>query len=376
MKMISFFTMAAIILGGMHIYLFLRLRQLFGGGFWQIPVIAFFTVMVALLAFRRQILMGEGPEWTIWAAYTWMGFMVVVTMLFLSADAVRIILWLVRLLSGKNLLPVLAYRHMTPILLALAVSVSAYGIYSARNIQVRHVTIKTPKLAPGSGELRMALLTDVHLSPTIGPKMLSNMVSLSNGQNPDIVIIAGDLVDTDMAAKTQEAELLRSLRAPMGKFAVLGNHEAYRGLLNSRSFIARSGLTPLENQSVELGGITVIGIDDPQVMGMTGNYADVPKMLNEANRDDFILLVKHRPMFDDEEVGLFDLQLSGHTHGGQIWPVGLLAAAVNNSRQGLSELKGENGESLIYVSNGTGYWGPPMRVLTDPEVTVFHIQPE
>lgn len=164
---------------------------------------------------------------------------------------------------------------------------------------------------------------------------------------------------------------------------VLGNHEAYSGLQNSLDFTKAAGVQILRNEAAHAGGIVIAGVDD--AMFLAGRVkesaaieekaaSDLLKTLDgERARERFILLLRHRPGLYQKIAGLFDLQLSGHTHGGQIWPARYLAQRANGIASGLATLQGEHGESAIYVTLGTGVWGPPMRLFTPPEVTVIDL---
>ncbi|MDL2306817.1 metallophosphoesterase, partial [Desulfovibrio sp. OttesenSCG-928-C06] len=242
-------------------------------------------------------------------------------------------------------------------------------------VRVNIVQIATAKLPHGVERVRVLQLSDIHLSDSIGPAELRKIEAKVRELRPDIIAVTGDLVDTNMAKRTEDAKILRELPATHGKYAVMGNHEYYRGLDNSRKFMRESGLEILENRAVlDKSGIIVAGIDDPVMPRNPQAPANTVKLLKRQEQGRFVLLLKHRPYVEQNEIGLFDLQLSGHTHGGQIWPGTMFAKRANRDvEQGLSELAAKAGRSLLYVSNGVGYWGPPMRFMAPPEITVFDL---
>jgi predicted MPP superfamily phosphohydrolase len=168
-----------------------------------------------------------------------------------------------------------------------------------------------------------------------------------------------------MASREAEAEILSRHGAAYGAFAVTGNHEHYTGLDQALEFMARAGLTVLDDRAAEVAGITIVGLDDLTLVWPAELQASAPP------RDRFVLLLRHRPHVLKTSRGKFDLQLSGHTHGGQLWPIGPLQEKLQNYTQGLSK----QGDSFVYVCNGTGFWGPPMRLLAPPEVTVIDLVP-
>jgi predicted MPP superfamily phosphohydrolase len=188
---------------------------------------------------------------------------------------------------------------------------------------------------------------------------------------PDFFLMGGDLVDGDMSGRDRESELLQSHGAKYGAFAVTGNHEFYSGVDQAVDFMRRSGFTVLRGERADVAGVAIIGLDDPAVMGR-GFYGSevLPGGLDFSRPPGaLVLLLKHRPQVVEGTEGKFDLQLSGHTHGGQIWPFGYLVKWVNESEQGLSNAGGD----AVYVSNGAGFWGPPLRLLAPPEVVVVDI---
>lgn len=370
-----FFLIAGGIIFSLHGYLFWKLRQGFGGGWWQLPVLLFFAFIVTLFALRRSIVTSYGlPPWVLQAGYVWLGVFSLSVLVFLCFDLARLAAWLLKLLSGPDLRAWLAPGRLIWPCLALCLALSLYSLYEARTPRTIKFTIETEKLPPGVERVRVVGLSDVHLSEDIGEKALEKVVELAREQQPDIVAVLGDLVDTNMRGRQAEAALLRSMPARTGKYAVLGNHEYYRGLENSRNFIRESGLELLENRAVnDKAGIIVVGVDDPVVPRRAASLGAL-QLLQRQKKDRFILLLAHRPMVEAASVGLFDLQLSGHTHGGQIWPFTYLAGKLNgNARQGLNVYESSRGTSRMILSNGTGYWGPPMRFLAPPQVVVVDI---
>ena len=188
--------------------------------------------------------------------------------------------------------------------------------------------------------------------------------------------MAGDLVDTDVTQKDEEAAAWAAVPAPLGKFAVTGNHEFYHGLEKSLAFMRRCGFTPLRGEVAAAGGIVIAGVDDSNFTDSSPETVDVPRVLSLAPPDRFILLLNHKPYYPPQSVGRFDLQFSGHTHKGQIWPGELLVRRIYGFAQGLSVLEAGAGRSLLYITNGIGFWGPPVRFLAPPEITVITLRPE
>jgi hypothetical protein len=190
--------------------------------------------------------------------------------------------------------------------------------------------------------------------------------------DPDILISTGDLVDGQINDLTQLIEPLRGITPRLGKFAITGNHEFYAGLPQALDFTEKAGFTILRNGSAEIADAFIIaGIDDETVRYYNGMREETEqRLLVSLPRDRFILFLKHRPLVETVSLGLFDLQLSGHVHKGQIFPFSLLTRLHYPVYAGFAALR--NGSSL-YVNRGSGTWGPPIRVLAPPEVTIIEL---
>jgi hypothetical protein len=168
------------------------------------------------------------------------------------------------------------------------------------------------------------------------------------------------------------AEMLREINPRYGKFAVTGNHEFYAGLPQSLEFTRKAGFTMLRGEGLTVAGlINLAGVDDLAGLG-SGPFkgATEKDLLSGLDREKFTLLLKHRPNLDKDALGLFDLQISGHTHQGQIFPFRLITRLFFPYDGGSFRL---SNHSLLHVSRGTGTWGPPIRFLAPPEVTVYEL---
>lgn len=369
----NFFSLlVASVLTLTHLYLFWTLRRFFGGGVWQyVFALCYLSAMaVHFCRFRAAALPWIIPVADAFNYY--LGLVLIVTVCFLAGDVLRIVLWLVDSLAGTRLGYWLAPARSGRFFAAAGLLCYAYGIYEARSPRVKIITLKTDLLPPGRDKVRLVALADIHLSSHIDAERLAAMVDLANRQNADIAVLLGDTVDSDMRQKRREVEVLQRFEGPSGRFAVLGNHEAYAGLSQAVRFHEEAGFRLLRGDAVEAGGITLVGVDDPRTRGQ----ADSAEALGGVRQDEFVVLLSHRPTVPDGALGRFDIQLSGHTHGGQVFPGRLFSRWVNGYWQGLTALPGgRNGDkaSALYISNGVGLWGPPVRFLTPPEVTVVDI---
>lgn len=357
----------------LHAYFLWNLHRLERPGSWLHAASACAAVLLGAFTLRRTAWMSRSPLLTV-VTYYWIGFIIIACLFLAFRDVLA-----VAARAGDTLLDADVFRHFgarsVGIALLAGALAFAYSLYEAQRVRVRNVAVETDKLPPGAERLRLVLLTDVHVTPTTRTRTLTRIVLLANAQQPDIVLLAGDAVDGRFAPDGPEAAALRRLRTGLGKFAVVGNHDVYSGLSHSLAFLKGAGFEPLRNASAVRGGIRVVGVDDPQ----SPQRREIADVLREHHSDGFVLLLCHRPEMPAEAAGLFDLELAGHTHGGQIWPFGLAMRAYEGLPQGMSAHPAPPGRprerSLLYISNGTRFWGPPVRFLTPPEITVVDLFP-
>ena len=357
----------------LNLHFFMRLRAAFGGGWWQLPVLFWLALMMLPIFFmRRGLIPPEAMEVLMWVGPIWTGFLIIFTVTALGFDLLRLVTGLAGSISGRSWWSLLAAKRAVPITLILAALLTAHSFYQAYHPRLVKIELSTKRLPENLDSLRLVQLTDVHLSRFIGQKELSRMVKLAAEQKPDILVVTGDLVDGDMSRRTAEADLLANIKPRYGSYAVLGNHEMYAGLANALSFYQRAGLRLLRGEAVETaGGMIVAGVDD-EVFGGRYDIRPAGKLLDVYKNDPrFILFLKHRPVPAPGTDGLFDLQLSGHTHGGQIFPGHIIIKKVNTYLYGLYSL---NSRSRLYVSRGTGFWGLPIRFMAPPEVVVIDLK--
>jgi predicted MPP superfamily phosphohydrolase len=223
--------------------------------------------------------------------------------------------------------------------------------------------------------VRIVQISDVHLGLLIREPRLARILEKVTAASPDIFISTGDLVDGQTDSLNGVGNLLREIKAPLGKYAVTGNHEFYAGLDRSLKFMKQAGFRVLRGEGTSVAGlINIAGVDDPVVKGY-GRSREAPEreILSGLPGDKFTLFLKHRPDVEKSAEGLFDLQLSGHAHKGQLFPFTFIVRLVFPQIAGLYDL---SSGSHLYVSRGSGTWGPPIRFLAPPEVTVIDLVPE
>ncbi len=236
---------------------------------------------------------------------------------------------------------------------------------------IKDVDISLGKLPPSMDGFSIVQITDVHIGNTIGKSFVSTMVERVNKAKPDLIAITGDLVDGSLRALAAAAEPLRDLRAKHGVFFVTGNHEYYSGVESWLPHFRSLGFRVLRNEreaiEVEGHGFDIAGVDDHSSGRWKGHGPDLKKALRGRDPDREVVLLAHQPrqvhQAKKHDVGL---QLSGHTHGGQVWPWHYL---VKLQQGGLIGGLSRHGNTQLYISKGTGYWGPPIRFLAKSEIT-------
>jgi predicted MPP superfamily phosphohydrolase len=314
-----------------------------------------------------------------WPGYIWMGSIFILCSALLAADALRAAAWVSHLLFRTAIPGYLSATVTCVTALIIALLASGYSIYEARSIRTEQVTITTDKLPPAVRSIRVVQISDVHVGLLFRESRLESVLQAVIAAHPDILVSTGDLVDgrlsrEDVIAQLDRmAEMIAAIPAKGGKFAVTGNHEYYAGLDQALEFTRKSGFTILRNQSAALpGGITISGVDDSagRRQGLPEAASPESELLRSLSSRQFQLLLKHRPLVADTGSGHYDLQLSGHVHKGQIFPFNLLVGMKFPIPCGTTTAA--NG-STIHVSRGSGTWGPPMRLLAPPEVTVINV---
>jgi predicted MPP superfamily phosphohydrolase len=339
--------------------------------------IAFFMLAMVLAPFLIRLSEKQGLEQFArvlsFAGYIWLGVLFLFFSSSLVVDLYRLCIRIAELVAQGD------YRHLKPsagiafyLPLMTSIFIAVYGYQEANNIRTERVMIKTARIPESIGRLKIVQISDVHLGLIIRQERLKKILALVKDADPDILVSTGDLVDGQINGLPGLAEMFNEIHPRFGKYAITGNHEYYAGLDQALAFTRKAGFAVLRGEAVPIKGLlNIAGIDDN-----AGRYLGLTKEVNEKEmlsglpRENFTLLLKHRPLIDRDASGLFDLQLSGHVHKGQIFPFSIATKLYYPVDSGLARLA--NG-SRLYVSRGTGTWGPPIRFLSPPEVTVFEL---
>ena len=356
------------IYGGLHYYVYRKLIRLFPLRKRLIPVV---LIVLAVLVFVVELLTHNDLISFAYplagVAYGWMG---LVFMFFFISGSLDLLEFILRKLSLEGLSKQLASKKRTFGVGIVVVLLGLSGYLSAQQIHVETIRLKSEKL---TRPLRIVQISDLHLGILGNKNRIALLVEAVNKLNADIIVSTGDLVDMQANHIQGMAEQLSRMNARFGKYAVYGNHEVFAGLNQAREVIDMAGFQLLSNTGITLDSlVTIIGVDDPAVSGniQNSNLREAEILQPFSSDGLFTVLLKHQPVIDEESTKYFDLQLSGHTHGGQIFPFGLLTKLIYPIGFGLVTL---SKDTWVYVSRGTGTWGPPMRILARPEVTLFEL---
>ncbi len=251
---------------------------------------------------------------------------------------------------------------------AAATGISINGALA--DVTLKEVEVPLARLPKALDGLTIVQLSDVHIGPTIGRGFIEELVHKANGMKPDAVVITGDLVDGSVPALRHHAEPLGDLKSRWGTYFCTGNHEFYSGADEWSAECRRLGMTVLRNQRVTLGdsaaSIDLAGIEDAN-SGRFGTGPDIDAIIKGRDPERELVLLAHQPKaIKDAVAAQAGLQISGHTHGGQIFPATLVVHLIHPYVHGLHR---HDDTTQIYVSRGTGYWGPPMRLGAPAEIT-------
>lgn len=346
---VAFLAVFLSIYGGMNAYALLRLA-----GLLAVKKKLLLWLLVGVLTVSFVV-----ATWLEWrfgtklariiyvAAGTWMGVLLLLCSTLLVYEVVRFVL-------------PCQPRTAAKVIIAVAALLSIYALINARRLEVRRIAIPAPV------ELTIAQLSDIHLG-SISAATFERMIDRTNALDPDVVVVTGDLLD-NLNEKTVAAVKLVD-KLPMPVFFVTGNHEDYVGVDKVMLLLKETKVKPLRNEVVNFNGIQIVGVDH------NFNHSHLADRLEDMEIEParFNLLLYHRPANMESAVAEgIDLMLSGHTHHGQIFPFNFVVALFQRPVKGLHRI----GSGQLYVSPGSGYWGPPLRLGSRCEITLFNLGPD
>ena len=386
MPALVFLAIALSIIGGIHYYIWARLiRDAALTTPWKAiatAVLVLLGLSIPLAFFIGRQLPANVRAWLMPVPYTWLGIILILLVAMIGWDLFRLVYGASRLVRGSGPLDperriFLSQIGATLITLTAGIE-SAAALYIARhNPRLKKLEVRLSRLPREMDGYTIVQLTDLHIGLTLGRPWVEKVVAGTNALNADLIAITGDLVDGRPAQLRNDVAPLAELKSKDGVFFVTGNHEYYSGADPWLAELEAMGIVTLRNERVSIqrngSAFDLAGIDDYSSVGMApGHGPDLPRALAGRNPETEVVLMAHQPRAVLEaakhDVGLV---LSGHTHGGQIWPWKYL---VHLQQPYVSGLHQHGPRTQIYVSDGTGFWGPPMRLGTRGEITLITLR--
>ena len=376
---IIFFSIFFLLYGLINFYVFLR-------GWQSIPAdspirtsyaLVFWTVALSFIAgrFLERAAITPFSTAVVWVGSFWFAAFAYFTLAALFIDLLRLINYVV------PFFPAFVTDNMARTKAVLAIGVSSavviaivVGYFNAKNPRVKTLEIHIPKSADSLKTLNVAVASDIHLGTIIGNGRLNRIVDTINSLHADLVLFPGDIVDEDLAPviKQNLGETLRTIKAKYGVYAVTGNHEYIGGVEEAYKYLMDHGIRVLRDQVVTINGnITLVGREDRSISQFAGKRRKpLAELMANVDKRFPIIMMDHQPIGLNEAVDAgVDLQLSGHTHHGQIWPFGWITEAIYEVSWGYKK----KGQTHFYVSSGVGTWGPPVRLGNTPEIINLRI---
>ncbi len=352
----------------MNAYIYFRgFAALSGHGWWVIGLRCLFVALV--VAFPVMHTLEDNRYGAVWDIVNLIGSFWIVAMVYffliaLLLDVVKLIDRIVPIIPGRiKARGGLAGRTAFFGSIALVVLVIFFGWLNTRFVRVENVTVDLARLPKAHNPTTVVFASDFHIGPTVHEDQVETFVEEINTQNPDIILIGGDLVEGSVDGLGRMSEILARLRARRGVYAVLGNHEYHGGAEKTEAFMKSARITVLSDEVVTFPGIVnLIGLDDPRSGDTNTSVADLM-----AKRDPNLptILLTHRPVnLEEYSRDGIDLMLAGHSHHGQFFPLTIITDLVYTVSYGYARI----GPMQVYVTSGLGTWGPPVRVLTHPEI--------
>jgi predicted MPP superfamily phosphohydrolase len=377
-----FFSIVTIVVGSIHYYFWIKLIK--NTGMPQLWKSIGISVLVVLLLYLltamllSQYLSTKYSQPLLWIAYLWMGIMMLLFITLLFTDLIKVILYFYSKFTISNEFAVdIERRQFISGLLALGSSaivliasgISVINYYSKPFVNKIQITLSgLPKIFNG---FKIVQISDLHIGQLMTRSKLEEIVQQVNSLEPDLIAITGDLVDGSIKLLSNEVKPIMHLKAKKGIFFVTGNHEYYSGVENWISEIEKFGIRVLSNENIEINdgndSFYIAGVNDHEAKRFGEKHAaDFNKTLSGLDKNRKVILLAHQPIAVREaaEYGV-DLVLSGHTHGGQIWPFNYLVYFQQPYIKGFYAYK----KTKLFVNQGTGCWGPPMRLGTKNEIT-------
>jgi predicted MPP superfamily phosphohydrolase len=365
--MVFFLTIVSAVLLSAHFFLYFSIIHFFGVANATVKNLLFYGFLFLAISFVLSSLMAHRWDSLFTRFYyflssVWIG-------LLASLLAASFFIWLIIIINNYFSFNINKI-FFSSIIFSLAIIISAYGIWSAFNFKIKNIEVGIKDLPDSWNGKTIVQLSDVHLGLINRLFFAKKITKLVNSIDHDLVVITGDLFDGQAVDLRCFVGPLNEIRAEKGIYLVTGNHETYFGTDKAYSLLSETKIIPLKDEIVGLDGLNIIGISYPEER-QKKNISNVLRSLEGYNANEPNILLYHEPVQIAEiaKSGI-DLELCGHTHRGQLWPFNFV---TNFMYKGFDYGLHTIGDYTLYITNGTGTWGPPMRTLNPPEIVAIRL---
>lgn len=367
---ILFFSIVLLVYFSVNYYIFNRGVQLIpAAAVWKSWIKAGFWIIVWSYILGRVIErfhISWVTDLLTWTGSFWLAAMLYFFMLVLLIDIVRLsnhfIGYLPDLVFTQKFKVILLFASIGAVFLTVLA-----GHINAINPKIKQLTIDINKPANGMKEVKIALASDIHMGTVIGPRRMNKFVDKMQQLKPDLILLAGDVVDEDLQPVIRHnlGEVLVKLKAPLGVYAITGNHEYIGGVAQAVKYLEEHNIVFLRDTAVKISDAFYLAGREDRSKNSMGKRKEIGQILNGHDASLPVIMMDHQPFELDKVVAAgVDVQFSGHTHHGQLWPLNYITQAIYEVSMGYKK----KGNSHFYVSNGYGSWGPPVRIGNRPEI--------
>ena len=371
---IIFFSIVLTIYGLINWYIFIR-------GWEAIPehsslrgfypaVFLFLALSFIVGRFLERVTISRASSALVWIGSFWLAAMVYCLLFIYSLDILRLINYIMPFFPSFITDDYVGAKQVTGLVVSATVAfIIIAGHINALTPRIRTLTLSIPKNSHPMKTLNIVVASDIHLGTIICKARLERIVAKINTLNPDLVLLPGDVVDEDIGPVIQQnlGETLRRIQSRFGVVAITGNHEYIGGVEEASRYLTDHGVTVLRDSAIKIdNSIYIVGREDLSINQFTGKRRkSLQELMVTVDRNYPVLLMDHQPFrLEEAEHNGVDLQLSGHTHHGQLWPFNFITKKVYELSWGYKK----KGNTHIYVSCGVGTWGPPVRTGNRPEI--------
>jgi len=378
-QFLIFFSIVILIYSLVNYYIYIRGMQALPEGMafksWYPWIFLFLSASYIIGRFLERVWISPVSTFFTFAGSFWLAFMIYFLMAVVVIDIVRIVIFFIPAKPGFMINNYADFKkYLFLVVVAVTGIIVLAGHINALTPRVKRIDIRIDKKAGTTKTLHIAAASDIHMGTLVGPRRTAKLVKMINERNADLILFAGDIVDEDLAPviKYDLGRSLLKLKAPLGVYAITGNHEYIGGADAAVSYLEEHGIKMLRDTSIKINeSFYLAGRNDRDSKRFSAKERkNLAEVLNGVDLSLPVIMMDHQP-FNLQQVADagVDFQLSGHTHHGQLWPFNYVTNAIYELSWGYKK----KGNSHFYVSSGYGGWGPPVRSGNRPEILDIYI---